>query len=54
MQKNEMTKQERILNARRKGWNYLKEYFCVDFKTYCRFLDDLHSGKPRPAIWMIV
>jgi len=52
MQKSEMSKQERIRRARYVGWLYLKDYICVSFDKYCQFLDDLASGKPKPAVWM--
>ncbi len=54
MKKSEMSREERMLNAKRRGWNYLKEYFGITFEAYCKYLEDLHSGKPRPAVWMIV
>lgn len=54
MKKSEMSREERMLNAKRRGWNYLKEYFGITFEAYCKYLEDLHSGRPRPAVWMIV
>ena len=54
MKKSDMTKEERILAARRKGWMYIREFVWMDFPSYCAYLDKISKGWKPESIWMTV